>query len=516
MKFENQKKSFPRAVLNGAFCFILCAPCVAQQSAVLNVQPASRSQWNSYQLYQPEITRSTVVDPSTSELKYNHCSTIAFFDGRWVCLWNANKVYAESQPGQTIYMSTSADAKTWSAPEEAFKSAGRSENPVPCSLVQWQPTTIVHENELWCFWSQLSFKRSQHDEFYGTYFSRLSKADGRWINRRLLWNGSPDAHFDGKDWRMLPMQNPVKLSTGRYLVPVILIGPKLADAPTTEVWKNEKRASVIYSDDAGATWHYSEGTTPDGQRWIPWEPTVWELPGGKVAMFCRNNDQRIKSQCGPEESEILMYAESGDGGVTWGALEYVPIQTVISRMHVIRQNQASTKPPVADERFIMVHNAWPNLQPKFVRDRNAISLFFNRGGGKNFVTGPNISGRQTIVSYPHLAVHSNDLFVSYTRGVGNSAISVTRISPLPDPDRFYLLPRELPYPDTAAPKSSEQSVHFHGAQYFDFNEEIDASSVFSFGTWIFPELEGTVLDMQTRSGRPGPRFEFMQIGRAHV
>ncbi|MEI8205682.1 MAG: sialidase family protein [Kiritimatiellales bacterium] len=485
-----------------AFCFASCFESSAR--------PDAAPRWNSYQVYQPVVTRSTVIDPNQSDLKYNHCSTIAFFNNRWFCLWNANTEYAESQPGQTIYMSTSPDGKEWSAPESAFKSHDRSVNPIPCKMVQWQPALIVHENELWCFWGQWS-----RDEFYGAYFSRLNAADGRWTNRRLLWDGSPDAGFDGKKWRIFPSQNPVRLSSGRYLAPVVLIGPEMTNAPVKSWWSNEKRASVLYSDDAGATWHYSEGTSLPERLWTSWEPTVWEKPDGKVAMFCRNNDQRKKSQGGPDGAEVLLYAESSDGGITWGPLEYVPIQTVVSRMHVIRQNQNWAKRPAADERFIMVHNAWPNQNPLFVRDRNAISLFSNRGGGQNFVTGPNISGSQTVVSYPHMAVHSNDLFVSYTRGTGNAAIFVTRVSPLPDPDQFYLFPRTLPYPAAAAPECSETAVRFHGTQYFDFKEQMNSNSVFNFGAWIFPELEGTVLDMQTPSGRTGPRFEFMH-GRLGV
>jgi hypothetical protein len=39
-------------------------------------------------------------------------------------------------------------------------------------------------------------KNGKPDEGYGCYFSVLRDPDGKWSNRRLLWDGSPDAAFD--------------------------------------------------------------------------------------------------------------------------------------------------------------------------------------------------------------------------------------------------------------------------------------------------------------------------------
>lgn len=45
-----------------------------------------------YTLYTPKVTLSTVVDAfNTSEpLKYNHDSSIGYFRGVWIVVWNAN------------------------------------------------------------------------------------------------------------------------------------------------------------------------------------------------------------------------------------------------------------------------------------------------------------------------------------------------------------------------------------------------------------------------------------------
>ena len=135
-------------------------------------------------------------------------AAIAFFKNRWVALWNANLLPDEAKPGQLIHMSTSLDGKTWAAPEIAFASELRSENPIPCDHVQWQPGLIVVDGALWCFWSQLSMKNGKPDEGYGCYFSVLRDPDGKWSNRRLLWDGSPDAAFDQTQFRIFVQGQP--------------------------------------------------------------------------------------------------------------------------------------------------------------------------------------------------------------------------------------------------------------------------------------------------------------------
>ena len=183
--------------------------------------------WRSYSVYQPRIERAVVVNAAEQPLRYNHDSSVAWFVDRWFCLWNANTIPEEGAPGQLNVMSTSRDGLTWSAPQPAFSDAARCANPVPCADgTQWQPNLLAVGNRLWCLWSQAS-----KDAHHGCYLSVLDSPDGRWTNRLLTWEGRADPLIDGKPFRLFPTQNPVRLSTGRVLAPVTLMGPLSAAAP---------------------------------------------------------------------------------------------------------------------------------------------------------------------------------------------------------------------------------------------------------------------------------------------
>jgi len=143
--------------------FLLCLPVWASEGL------------REYEVYRPKVERWFVVDASEHRLKYNHCSSIAFFKDRWFCAWNGNVPPAEGRPGQLIYMSTSSDGRDWSPPRPVFAVEKWSVNPVPCPRgTQWQPNFIVTADELWVLWSQNS--RDEHD---GCYLSRLRDPGGR-------------------------------------------------------------------------------------------------------------------------------------------------------------------------------------------------------------------------------------------------------------------------------------------------------------------------------------------------
>lgn len=452
---------------------------------------AAPGPWRTYEVYQPRIERHFVVNADTGELKYNHDSSIAWFRDRWFCIWNANQPPAEGKPGQLNYISTSRDGRTWTPPEPAFSSEARSANPIPCPTgFQWQPNLIVVRDELWAVWSQNS-----KDEHFGCYVSRLSHPDGRWRNRLLKWDGNVRPEVDGKRWRLFPSQNPIRLRSGRILAPVTMIGPPAADAPPLEkAWlMNEKRNSVLYTDDEGETWHISPGAVHPARTWAQWEPTVWELRDGSVMMFARNNDFRGRAEDGPRPAEMLMWSRSTDGGATWTPHEYVPLETVCSRMHVL---------PAGGDRFAMVHSDWP--ADKFVSDRQNIALFFTRGAGIDFVAGPGLTGYEPVVAYPQMCIRGDTMLVSYSQGNQPRSIKVAHVSPLPDPDRYYLFPRtNLPPP--AAPERIGDAYRFFGGQHIATRAVIDpGEEAFSIGAWVWPRGGGVLLD--TRRSNPNAGF----------
>ncbi len=387
--------------------------------------------WHTYGVYQPHIERAIVVDAAEQPLRYNHDSSVAWFRDRWICVWNANTIPLEGAPGQLNYESTSRDGLTWSAPRAAFSDSGRCANPVPCPKgTQWQPNLLVVGDRLWCLWSQNS-----RDAHHGCYLSILDSPDGLWTNRLLTWDGQADPVIDGQPFRLFPTQNPVRLRTGRVLAPVTMMGRSAATNAATvkDAWGAKvKRNSVIYTDDDGATWRVSPGTTLPGLDWRQWEPTVFEQPDGSVLMFARNNQIGAFEGTNASPEQALVWSRSTDGGASWTPHAFVPLQTVVSRMHVMRQ-------PGSD-RYLMLHNDWP--AGRFCADRRNLALFVNRGGGIDFTAGTGLTDREPEVAYPQMDIHDNAMLFTYSQGpCGLRNIRAVRVSPLPDPDRLHLYPR---------------------------------------------------------------------------
>jgi hypothetical protein len=391
---------------------------------------ADDAPWRGYAVYQPRIERAVVVDASAQSLRYNHDSSVAWFRDRWFCAWNANAIPEEGAPGQLNFASTSRDGLTWSEPRAVFAAPALSANPIPCPAgTQWQPNLLAVGGRLWCLWSQNS-----KDAYNGCYFSALDAPDGLWTNRLLTWSGQADPLIDGKPFRIFPTQNPLRLATGRVLAPVTMIGPASTNAAAGQnAWYGrEKRNSVLYTDDGGATWHVSPGTTLPGLDWRQWEPTVFEQPDGAVLMFARNNFIPAFEQASIRPEETLTWSVSRDGGATWTPHAYVPLETVVSRMHVLRQPDS--------DRFLMLHNDRP--AGRFGSDRRNLALFVNRGGGIDFTAGLGLTDNEHEVAYPQMDLHGDALLAVYSQGpCGQRSIRAVRVTPLPAPERLYLYPR---------------------------------------------------------------------------
>jgi hypothetical protein len=227
-------------------------------------------EWRQYKVYRPQTERYFVCDVNTSKYQYNHDSSIAWFVDRWFCVWNANTYIEEGREGQVNVASTSFDGKTWTEPVPVFSDPDHSVLPVPHQQSsQWQPNLIVVDNELWAIWSQVG------GDAAGCYFSKLSHPTGKWVNKRVEFDGKIFPIIEGEEWRVFPTQNPCQLKSGRVLAPVTINGPPAADSPPG-MNAGQKRNTVIYTDDGGETWHISPGTFQPTKTWAQWEPTVWE------------------------------------------------------------------------------------------------------------------------------------------------------------------------------------------------------------------------------------------------
>jgi hypothetical protein len=450
---------------------------------------ADDAPWRGYAVYQPRIERALVCDAAAQPLRYNHDSSVAWFRDRWICLWNANAIPAEGAPGQLNYVSTSRDGLSWSAPLPAFSDSNLCANPVPCPKgTQWQPNLLVVKERLWAVWSQNS-----KDEHNGCYLSVLDAPEGQWTNRLMTWNGQADPVFDGKPFRLFPTQNPVRLSTGRVLAPVTMMGPLSSTAPAGKSgWQwLEKRNSVLFTDDDGATWHVSPGTVLPGLDWRQWEPTVFEQPDGSVLMFARNNLIPSLETAAITPAETLTWSVSRDRGATWSPHAFVPLETVVSRMHVLRQP--------ASDRFLMIHNDWP--AGTFCADRRNLALFVNRGGGVDFTAGIGLTDREPEVAYPQMDIHDNALLFSYSQGAcGLRNIRAVRVSPLPAPDQLYLYPRANVPPPPQCALTNNALLLSGGPSLKCRAAPAVRSDRFVAEAWINPDDDGVLFDNRGPAG----------------
>lgn len=403
--------------------------------------------WRNYEVYAPQIETHTVYEYDGTETNWmNHCANAAWFKDRWIALWNFNeKVVKDGKPWQHTLMSTSFDGVEWTQPVKAFCSSEGSENPLPYTEgLEWQPGMIVAGDKLIAVWSKL-----EKDEWYqasdGCYISVMTDPAGKWTNHRLTfdgetavlgkrideeWSQRPKIH--GMRWRVFPCLTPTRLSSGRILAPVVL----MKYGPTGMLPKTGKTTidTALYSDDNGQTWKVSPGTMmpsgPDSQ----WEPIFFEQPNGDVMMFSKN-------QAYPPEnsifrtSERLAYALSRDGGETWTPKRTIPLDVSNARMMVNKG---------AGDRYYMISNDW--LLGNGYGNRFNLALFFNRGGGINFVPGIGISQRdERHAHYPASLIKDDALYVIYTVGEEQKhslkRIRMSKIFPLPGPDKYFIFPR---------------------------------------------------------------------------
>lgn len=501
-------------------CALLCGFLALSVTSPLL---AASDDWRTYEVYQPSITRHAVIDARTHTHKYNHCSTIAWFQDRWICIWGSHIPQIEHAPGQRIVFSTSGDGRTWTPIERLFSNAAHCENPVAYPEGkghQWQPNLGVVDGELWVLWNQGGSGRdillddgTRTQDLRGLYFSRLKSFDGKWVNRRIEWDGEIWPTIEGQQYYVNTTQNLYRLRSGRVLAPVTLRATKAraADASknVSQWWAVEKRNSVIYTDDLGETWHLSPGCVTPGFTWIQWEPTVWEQPDGSVMMFSRNNTNRNLGHGNPTSGQFLLRSISRDQGETWTPQQYVPMESVCSRMHVAPLdgrgvwNPAEPGDDFAGRRYVMVHNDAPGGEFSWADARNNLALFFTRGHGFDFVAGNGFSAHQPRSCYPQTWRYDDTLAVSYTTSLRDArSIYVALISPLPERDRYYLFPRRNDVLRPQRPQRVGNAWAFRGGQHVAAREVVDpGKDGFSFAAWVRDFGTGMIFD--TRGGRGG-------------
>lgn len=140
------------------------------------------------------------------------------------------------------------------------------------------------------------------------------------------------------------------------------------------------------------------------------QPTIVEQDGGSLLMLCRNNDYRDSSAGGPQPWERLLASYSHDRGATWTSLVAIPIDSVVSRMHILRlsplplylQQPRRALSAAADglplARYVMTDNDW--WTGGMVHDRHNAALYFSVGDGTTFAAAAGYTIPGEVAGYP--------------------------------------------------------------------------------------------------------------------
>ncbi|MBM4153551.1 MAG: exo-alpha-sialidase [Lentisphaerae bacterium] len=373
------------------------------------------------------------------KMGYNHDSDITLFKGRYVAVWNANpEIPEESRPGQLNYLSVSDDFQKWSVPVALFTSQGGATNPVDSTGMsfQWQPNFINLRNQtLFCAWCVTGPEAA-------TYVSKSS--DGlHWENIRIT-DPLPKSYDSGASPNATPFPSNHGLLTksGSMLFPICL-------APAAMPKGKPLQVCALISKDVGKSWHWGEFTpvlpvqqflkpgktnTGDKKDVHVWEPHFFEHPDGRIGLLVR------VSNAAPEDGltadQMILYAESKDGGVNFSTPRAVDIETISSRHQSFSMARSSSD-------LMLVANDWLPGYSRTLRDRHFLSLYFSPVCDPDFlIPGPVIQQRGTTGHYPNGEINNGEMIISYSYGVKPRAIYASRIKNLPDFRTPFFLRRE--------------------------------------------------------------------------
>lgn len=204
----------------------------------------------------------------------------------------------------------------------------------------------------------------------------------------------------------------------------------------------------------------------------------------------------------PGPAEFLYGAVSRDGGQTWTRPVFVPIETICSRMAVAPLDGGGSWNPVDPDAdyggrlHLMLHHDVPG-GVGWTYDRRNLALFFRRGDGFEFTAGPGFSGLEPRAVYPQHAIHDGTLLVLYTQSHAEKrSIRYARITPLPDPEKRYLLPRADVVPDRR-PSPDRSILRFESLALQHLNARATpdlAAGRVALAAWLRPDCDGILWD----------------------
>jgi hypothetical protein len=459
-----------------------------------------------YEIYAPAITTQKVVDPynNPAGLKYVSNSSLAYYGGKyWAGMDGSIAGTVEGTSDQQLWLTTSTDGTTWSAPVQPFRNATYCNNPVSGSTVEWAPEFVVVGSELWCLW------------LGGTsaFLSKLTSPTGKWTNYRFEFIGSNQVFLSStisgaatagrslrltvsgvSDYYCFPTQNPIVLSSGVVACPVVFRSESVAMSSQTtavsEFIRAKKFAAILKSTD-GVSWSMTAIDSTSFGDFCPWEPYVVENAAGHVHVFIRNINTLAA------DPDMQLVARSLDGGNTFAPATSTKMLVPSSRGFARR---------ITPSRWLLTHadhrqdsDQTPN-QGFGTHGRTNGALFFSRRGVDDFIPGVNFSGVDSSMNYPqHIVGPDNKLHINYTSGTGGlirRSLRVVTVD-LPDDTKAYVHPRSVAkftgVTDPALVSGTPPYYEFNGNNKALAAADLGSPTGLTYAAWLNWESEGDVI-----------------------
>ncbi len=240
------------------------------------------------------IENVTIHAPAAGH-NYCHDPTIVRFQGQFWAAWQGGPENREGGNAQAIWAATSTDFRSWSAP---FPIA--------------EPTSkhVLFAPVLWVWGEQLclTYLDNKHDPAQST-------------EAKIRWGPLILRHWDGRQWSEAKCIADPDEAQGVPAAASVVNKPIVVRKSGAEIGERlilplqyinddsvVRDCAALLSDDGGRTFRVSERVPTCGYRLF--EPSVIELPGGRLAMYMRAVDD-----------DFIWCSCSDDGGEHWHEAE---------------------------------------------------------------------------------------------------------------------------------------------------------------------------------------------------
>ncbi|MCC6144543.1 MAG: exo-alpha-sialidase [Candidatus Hydrogenedentes bacterium] len=360
--------------LSFVFALLLCAGALADDALMLDLSSTGADptviDFHALPALPGEHAVVTTGDPEWEFRLHNY---LAFFDGKYWCMWSHGP-RIEDNPTQHIRYATSVDGLHWSeprilvgpSPQEGFRYIARG---------LW-----VRDGKLLALVSHDEAFKDGRVHFFGPSLELLCF---EWQPENETWTKLGVA-FDDAINNFAPKQLP----SGEWAM----------------TRRDHERA--VYLLIGGVTSPLDWESVPiSGYRFedgaMPEEPFWWTLPDGRLAGIFRDNNK----------SKRLYRALSSDNGRTWTQPVRTNFPDATSKFNAVR---------LEDGRYLLVSNPDP-------AGRNPLCLSVSRDGlvftamTRLPIPGPT----KDTLQYPHIIAHDNSVLIAYSRN--KTAIEVLKV-----------------------------------------------------------------------------------------